>query len=380
MRIMIDKELTENQGVVNNIIERKIFRVSRDFKEVIFNSNNIYVSDKNLFGIRRFITVNKYCGNKVVVSEVDRLFVEHLNTGDIILIEPNGRLFKLWNINSSSNVIYTTDFCNSDCIMCPQVIQNKGTYYNDACKVIALLPKTINEICISGGEPTLFKDEYINLLKTCKKELPKSTYIVLTNGKNFEDFEFVKNIIINSPRNMTYAIPIYSANPVRHDIIVGSKNSFNSTLKGVYNLYKFNQSIEIRIVVLKHNYRDLKKLAHFIYWNLPFVNHIAFMGMEVCGNAVKNIEDIWIEPIDYIDYLQEAVEYLDMRMLNVSIYNLPLCVLPKELWKFSRKSISDWKNKFSDSCWNCIKKDDCAGFFSTSVNSIRGINTITNDI
>jgi hypothetical protein len=49
-----------------------------------------------------------------------------------------------------------------------------------------------------------------------------------------------------------------------------------------------------------------------------------------------------------------------------SIYNFQLCILPEKLWPFCRKSISDWKNGYMEECVECVRKNECGGFFTTS--------------
>lgn len=79
---------------------------------------------------------------------------------------------------------------------------------------------------------------------------------------------------------------------------------------------------------------------------MPFVFRIAFMGMETHGAASDNLKEVWIEPVEYMKYLQEAVLFLNDRMLNVSIYNLPHCLLSNEL-KISLKLASlNGRNRF----------------------------------
>ena len=56
----------------------------------------------------------------------------------------------------------------------------------------------------------------------------------------------------------------------------------------------------------------------------------------------------------------------NINLMNVSIYNTPLCVLDNCLWKFARKSISDWKQTNLDECKKCSKLDECCGVFETS--------------
>ena len=97
------------------------------------------------------------------------------------------------------------------------------------------------------------------------------------------------------------------------------------------------------------------------------------MGMETHGMAEKNLSDVWIEPIEYMTELREAVLYLHMRQLNVVVYNLPYCILDEELRAFSADSISEWKKIFLAECKNCQWSDKCAGAFATSVKIPKGI-------
>ena len=87
------------------------------------------------------------------------------------------------------------------------------------------------------------------------------------------------------------------------------------------------------------------------------------MGLENIGYAPRNMTSLWIDPNDYQEELESAVEFLTLRGMKVSIYNHQLCVLRKSLWKFARKSISDWKNIYLDVCKNCGARESCGGFF-----------------
>jgi hypothetical protein len=100
--------------------------------------------------------------------------------------------------------------------------------------------------------------------------------------------------------------------------------------------------------------------------NFPFAIHIALMGMETTGLVFKNLKTLWVDPIEYMTELKIAVMYLPRRDINVSIYNLQLCILPQELWRFSKKSISDWKNIILDECQDCNVRKECCGLFGTS--------------
>jgi hypothetical protein len=40
----------------------------------------------------------------------------------------------------------------------------------------------------------------------------------------------------------------------------------------------------------------LTRLAKYIYKNLPFVEHVTFMGLEFIGYTPHNIDKLWIDP------------------------------------------------------------------------------------
>jgi gamma-glutamyl phosphate reductase len=87
------------------------------------------------------------------------------------------------------------------------------------------------------------------------------------------------------------------------------------------------------------------------------------MGLEYIGYTPHNIDKLWIDPYDYKQELSESVEYLAEKGMRVSVYNTALCVLPDNLWKYSVKSISDWKNEYLDDCFSCSKLNECGGLF-----------------
>lgn len=368
-----------SKGESHGLNGANIFRVIRGNGYLHFFGNCINIVDNIKYSFaRNILTSRESCKwfQKGVVG-LDKKFLDLLNDGDIISVLDNGVVNLLWKCNSDENLLFCTDYCNSRCIMCPQTqLDNINHYYQQSKYILDLVKDTPKYLCITGGEPTILKKEYLDLLSRIKKKFPNIGLQVLTNGKNFADFDFAKNSVINSPIDTLYAIPLYSANPELHDTIVRSRGSFNETVYGILNLYRLRQNIEIRIVITKKNFKELYNIAHFIYWNIPFVFRIAFMGMETHGAASDNFKEIWIEPIEYIEYLQEAVNFLNDRMMNVSIYNLPYCLLSDELRRFAQDSISKWKKSFLTECGNCSKVDVCSGIFSTSINTPKGIHSI----
>jgi hypothetical protein len=84
------------------------------------------------------------------------------------------------------------------------------------------------------------------------------------------------------------------------------------------------------------------------------------------GYTKTNLKQLWIDPVDYQQELEAAATYLAGVGMNVSIYNHQLCILPRSLWRFARKSISDFKNIYLDACQQCSVLDQCGGLFKSS--------------
>lgn len=307
--------------------------------------------------------------------------MNELTEGDIVLLEKDGKINFLYEINSHQNAIFATNRCNLRCVMCPQPPYSNG---DDKLEMNLSLVKMMDSdkttnLAITGGEPTLLGEGLFRLVGACKEHLPKAALAILTNGKTFKDIEFVRSLTLIAHPMITIAIPLYSDDDRMHDEIVGIPGSFFDVIKGLQNLAMFKHRIEIRTVIHALNYKRLPKLADFIYHNLPFVSHVALMGLEVTGFARKNIDRLWIDPYEYRYQLEETSKKLNRYDMKFSIYNHQLCVLPEKLWQFCRKSISTWKNIYMPECERCSHIAQCGGFFETSDNHrSQHIRSVTN--
>lgn len=293
--------------------------------------------------------------------------LDHLVEGDIVAINDNGKVRTLYRVESNHNTLMATERCNSNCLMCsqPPKDQNDIPYlYSVNSKAIPLIPKDCIELGVSGGEPTLMEGYFFDMMGQIKHELPETEVHVLTNGRTFAWNANAERLGEVNNERLMLGIPLYSDYYQEHDYIVQAKNAFYQTVQGLHNLARYNQRLEVRVVLHKLTIPRLTRLAKFIYRNLPFVEHVAFMGLEEIGYTPHNRDKLWIDPVEYAEQLGDAVTYLDNYGMHVSIFNTQLCLLPKELWRFARRSISDWKNDYLPVCDACSVKNQCAGFFS----------------
>lgn len=282
-----------------------------------------------------------------------------------------------FEIESNSNVLFVTNQCNNHCVMCcqpPKSGDDFDFFFKQNVSLIKSAPKETKVVCITGGEPTLAGKRFFDLVSLVREELPDTDIQILSNGRNFMDNDFAHELKNVGGDKVLVGIPLHSDYSGDHDRIAGAKGAFNETMLGLYNLADEGVPVELRIVINKMNYQRLPQLAEFIFKNLYFVAWTAWMAMEDTGYATKNAKHIWVEPIDFVSQLCQAITYLEGWGIPSSIFNIPLCLLPKEYHQYAAKSISDWKTKYLDECESCLLKEKCCGLFATSKTVFRGIS------
>ena len=295
--------------------------------------------------------------------------LSYLDEGDIIRIVPSSNSVRaIYRVNASANFLFVTERCNSFCIMCSQPPRDIDDAHliEELIEAVPLINKDATEIGITGGEPTLLGERFISLLRTIKISLPQTAIHVLTNGRTFRSQPLVEKVASLKHPDLMFGIPLYSDISDIHDFIVQADGAYDETIRGILNLKRAGQKVEIRVVIHKQSFERLPQLAEFIGRNLQFVDHVALMGLEITGFTRANLEELWIDPIEYGTHLQRAVQVLRRHGIRTSIYNLQRCLLPSDLWPFAVKSISDWKNKYYDECNECSQKNECGGFFESS--------------
>ncbi|HEV8337617.1 MAG TPA: His-Xaa-Ser system radical SAM maturase HxsC [Candidatus Polarisedimenticolia bacterium] len=295
--------------------------------------------------------------------------LNHLADRDVVALNPNGYVRTLFRVASEHNVLFATDRCNSFCLMCSQPPRDvdDSDRLSEHLRLIELIDPRTREMGITGGEPTLLKDGLIHIVRKCKEFLPQTAIHILSNGRLFYYGSYAHNLAEVGHTDLMVGIPLYADTDHEHDYIVQSRGAFDETMVGFQNLGRHGVAVEVRVVTHRLTVHRLENLAEFIYRNLPFAAHVAFMGLETVGFAVPNIETLWVDPWDYRHELEQATRYLADRGMHVSIYNHQLCTLPVSIWTYSRMSISDWKNEYLPICSACTARERCGGFFSSSI-------------
>ena len=282
---------------------------------------------------------------------------------------------------TNDNVIYCTSVCNNRCIMCcqPPKADDSVYHYNRNMKLIQNSPSDIDYVCITGGEPTLSGKYLFEYMSKIWNKMPECHIHLLSNGRFFSDISFLELFDKNVKGKICIGIPLHADNYIDHDYIAGCNGAFYETIKGLHNLGILKYEIELRVILLRQNINRLPQIAQFIIKNLPFVSQVSFMGLEVVGNAEKLYDKLNVELYEFSHLLNKAILTLESCCINPRLFNIPLCLLPKNLWKYSCKSISDWKKTNIDNCKGCRQIDNCCGIFATSKVISKNISPIITD-
>lgn len=304
----------------------------------------------------------------------------YLASGDIIGFEgATGKMRTLYRRKSDHNSFLVTERCNHYCLMCSQPPKDIDDRWilDEIRTAIPLVDRETRSLGFTGGEPLLSWREFIALLEECHDYLPDTAIHVLSNGRGFASSEITSAWAAVKHPALTAGIPIYAAVDSVHDYVVQAKGAFDETVLGILKLKDKGQRVEIRVVLHAVTAPRIVETCQWLARNLPFVDHVALMGLENTGFAIANDKILWIDPLDYKNELAEAVDILAASKMNVSIYNLTRCVLDRTLWPHAARSISDWKNDYLPACEGCVEKPNCSGFFTTGrPRYSRGIQAI----
>ena len=275
----------------------------------------------------------------------------------------------------TSALIYVTNQCNSNCIMCPDSVKlrtrpNEVTMENLLEQIGEVNPEA-EHVDITGGEPTLLKEQLPELIEAVFRQAPDAEVLMLSNGRSFAVGGYTERFSAFAHRRLKIEIPIHGDCAELHDRIAGCPESFVQTRAGIHHLLEAGVEVGIRIVVSRMNYSRLNELIWFISREFPEIKYVNLMGMEVLGNAWKNREQVWIEFDEVKDSLQQAVEQCFVCGIIPSLYNYPLCLFDRKYWYCYRNSISDYKIRYFEECEKCTEKSRCGGFFASTYRYTR---------
>jgi len=349
---------------------------SRNLPEVLRREMAYLVSDQQIpRGFAQYLLLEKHRQFvEILPSGSDYSILpndySYIGDGDVIRLSADRQSINvLFRASSPHNSILVTEQCNHYCLMCsqPPKAADDSWILDEIESLIPLIPKDTRELGFTGGEPTTNRERFLKIISLTKSYLPRTAIHILSNGRSFKDPAFAEKYAQIELPDAMIGIPIYSDDPSLHDYIVQAQGAFDETIQGILNLKRLGQKVEIRVVIHKLSVQRLPELCEFIVRNLLFVDHVALMGLEMMGFTRANLDELWIDPVEYKDTLSKSVGILAKYGMNISVYNHQLCLVNPDIQPYYRKSISDWKNEYAPECQSCTKQRECGGFFASGV-------------
>ncbi len=271
------------------------------------------------------------------------------------------------------------NLCNSNCIMCTNPYgfrTKKGAKAYSADKVLQRITGDKNEILrteadinLTGGEPTIHP-EFVYLMENLRKRFPKNAIAFSTNGRRFMYKGFAKKIL--SINNIRMHVVIHSASKEIHDSITRSPGSFEQTVKGLENLFKYRNrthSIEIRTVLLKQNYSSINDLYRMLHNKFTDAERICTIFPEYEGRAEKNFEEISVSFPQVKPFVEKGLKNWRKKFKSFYLYHFPLCAVRNDFWEHVIRSLPPDHHEtfFMEKCEKCFYKDSCLGVYKDYV-------------
>lgn len=286
--------------------------------------------------------------------------------GDVVLVHPGldrpGRVERLLRAGSMHNTLLVTERCDQLCIMCSQPPKKTHVDRFDLLEAACLLAEQGTLIGISGGEPTLYKDQLFGMMERVLDARSDLEFHVLSNAQHFEarDIERLRNPLY---RRVSWGIPLYAAEPGLHDRIVGKADAFRRLEESFAWLTLAGARVELRTVLLSANGDALPSLARYIATRLRFIEVWSIMQLENIGYARGRWPQLYVRHADDFRPVASALEQAALFGVRAQLFNFPRCTVPAPFRNIAVASISDWKRKYMSACADCRERDDCCGFF-----------------
>jgi len=228
--------------------------------------------------------------------------------------------------------------CNHNCMICPL------STFDKLHKPLSMedVKNTIeandlgegDRVVLSGGEPclsALFFD-------TVKYIIHKGLGItMLSNVSCFADIDFVKQLedVVDKSR-FDIITALHSSNANLHDEITGCFGSHVTSLAAIGNLIQHNFHVTIKHIISKKTFKGLPLLARMISDKYPPSVDFQLTAMDFCGRAGKNLDELYINPFEMQDYIEQALDVFEVEHIKrkITLLEFPFCWIDPYYWKY----------------------------------------------
>jgi MoaA/NifB/PqqE/SkfB family radical SAM enzyme len=260
--------------------------------------------------------------------------------------------------------------CNNKCLFCFNLFDKSKKYKIERAKKEIDKAKldNFNYLDFYGGEPLLYKQDLIAVLKYANEKKLKSG--IATNA-TLLDAELVKEF--NCLGVINCRTTLHGHTKFLHELVTQRKNSYCQTINGIKLLLKhFKGEIIINIVITKLNYKYLDQIVNFIM-RLDTNKKAAIKLSNLIFNGNLTVYRKLAMPLTILQpILYKVVKNLEKEDMKFFIEKFPKCILISYADRFIKEEDLDKELVWSEPCNYCLhKKDNCVGFTKNYFNYIR---------
>ena len=299
---------------------------------------------------------------------VDAELYHAIADGDIGLVTARGSVRVILSERANQNTLLLTERCDNRCVFCSQPPKEDDDSWLLSSAEKALLDFEYGGVIgLSGGEPLLYGQRLLSMLRRVLSERNDISFHILSNGRALADADFCNSVgeIARSGR-VVFGIPLYGASGKTHDDCVGTEGAFVDTLTGLVNAGNLGIPIEIRFIPTSLNVSDIVSVIELVGRSISSLSQVSIMNLEPTGWAKHNWKSLYLSPFEYQKELMQAIKKSQELGLRLALFNYPLCHLSEDCRDFAVKSISDWKNFFPPECDGCALEQECGGYFTST--------------
>lgn len=261
--------------------------------------------------------------------------------------------------------------CNNKCIMCTnsesfQKDENSEDYTFD--RVIERVERdreyyerSGDSVTLTGGEPTIHP-RFIDIINQIRANLPINRIMIASNGRRFCYPSFVDEV--SKVGHITWEIAVHGWNAEIHDAVTRVPGSFDQTTTGIENLIQRKNpthEVEVRIIVLKQNYKHLSKICEFINRRFPSVNRVVVIYQEIEGVCEDNLKLVNVRHGEVKEPVEETAERWGPIFSDFRLYHFPLCTVSPRFWKYVWRTLRAEEVFHPSLCDDCLYKKHCLG-------------------
>lgn len=225
--------------------------------------------------------------------------------------------------------IQITRKCNNECIFCSNPSFDYELSFDKAKKIILDYKRDgVNEIILSGGEPTTHK-KLLDVIKFLKKN--NFDIKVVTNGVNFSDFGYVLDLKKGGLNDVHVSIHTHIKKIAEE--LSQRKGHLEKTLRGINNALNVGMNVSINSTINSKNSGYLSDFIGFMIKKFPAINHYVFNNLDP-GNAdsitvSRAWKNKWIIArfVDMELELSKTAKLLLKNNKTFRIERVPLCYM-----------------------------------------------------